>query len=187
MSFSTEEKNKIRNLIASEFGYDPENVVEYEPSFEGEIVFKSGSNFFSIFESDEKANEFYEEAFLKKASSEPQEIIKTFDHELGKDQWLNFISRESLSNVLMTTVDSINTSKMKPDSDVIRKIKETPFSVLRSFFNMSNKFDVDKFYRILLTAIDRSIYEKTAKAVKKQAEIFTFKLPEDKRVTVWKW
>jgi hypothetical protein len=184
MKLSAEEKNQIRSIIASEFGYALDDVVDYEPSFDGEIVFKSGSNFFSVFGSDEEAKEFYEEAFKAKAKSNPREMIKTFDHELGKDQWMNFISRESMAKVLLDVVGSI---KSKPDKEILRKIKETPFSVVTSFFNMTEKSGIDKFYKVLLSAIDRSVYEKTAESLRKQAEVFNFKMDGNKRVTVWKW
>lgn len=191
MNFDSISIEAIKKRIA-ELSRVPEDAVnEYAPEYENELSFKAGKDIYSVFPSSEKAVEFYEEAYEREAKEDPVKTIEFLNNTLGDDRWLEYISKSKMTEALLNAVVSVknkNRGKAIPTSDTLRKIRETPFSVLRSFFDMTTKEGIRAFYALLLSAIDRQAYTDAARTIVNGASLVTsMELPSGKRAVLISW
>ena len=189
MNFDSASVEAIKKQIAELSGVSEDAVNEYAPEYENELSFMAGKDIYSVFPSSEKAVEFYEEAYEREAKTDPVKTIEFLNNTLGDDRWLEYISKSRMTEALLDAVTDVrNKTKATPTPDTSRKIRETPFSVLCSFFDMTTKEGIRAFYALLLSAIDRQVYTDAARAVVNGASLVTsMKLPAGKRAVLISW
>ena len=187
MKFDSTSLEAIKKRMAELSGVPEDAVVEYAPEYENELSFRAGNDIYSVFSSSEAAVEFYEKAYEQEAKEDPIKTIEFLNNTLGDDRWLEYISKSKMVEALLNAVKSVK-NKTKPTPDTMKKIRETPFSVLRSFFDMSDPAGIKAFYALLLSAIDQQIYTDAARSVVNGASsIISMRLPSGRMAVLISW
>lgn len=187
MNFDSTSLEAIKKRIAELSGVTEDAIADYAPEHESELSFQAGKDIYSVFPSEEAAVEFYEEVYEREAKEDPAGTIDFLNNVLGDDRWLEYISKSRMTEALLNAANHAkNKKQLTPDT--LRKIKETPFSVLRSFFDMTTKEGIFGFYSLLLSAIERQVYTDAARSIVNDASFKTsMNLPSGKRAFLINW
>lgn len=145
-------------IKALKLHFDTDNVCPADEAHPGEKSFAINDNqVVSVFNSIDDAKKFYTDVFTKYTVSNPIAAVSFFEEQLGKSEWLNYVSRQRLVKALTASIKKLHGGEI--EDDIAAGIKSKPIEVLKSLFNLSKLSDKAEFYGFLLQNRDSDLID----------------------------
>ena len=157
--------NSTKELIrALKVQYNSNDVVAADSAHDGETNFAINGDFVvSVFSSIEAAKRFYVRTYQNYIQQNSSMVIGFFDEHLGKNRWMDYVSRQRLIKILIKTIKKIQNGELEEETET--RIKNKPMEVLKSLFNLNKQQDKNDFYAVILETCDQELFEDAVDAM----------------------